>query len=67
MPKKRIPIKTELLQVRIAPDKLDGYRTAAVAEGRTLSNWVEWHLDGARLRVPTSARLSSRNRKTGGT
>lgn len=37
--------KDSILHIRIASDKLGRYRKQAEAEGRTLSNWVEWHLD----------------------
>ena len=37
--------KEERLQLRIAPAKKKSYEDRARAEGRSLNNWVEWHLD----------------------
>ena len=44
MPEKTLK-KSDHLHIRIDPAKLESYRRAAEADGRTLSNWVEHTLD----------------------
>jgi hypothetical protein len=41
------PKNTSNLNIRVAPDELERWNAAAQADGRTLSQWVRWHLNRA--------------------
>lgn len=52
--------KDTILHIRISSEKLDRYRVQAEVEGRSLGNWIEWHLDPVVEAVP---RLTAKARK----
>ena len=41
------PARDAYLTIRISKGKRSAYEAAARADGRTLTGWVEWNLDGA--------------------